>query len=227
MMMLSKKDRAVFRERFKGAEINVASFMRPYAWCDLAECGGMCCWGGVWLEPEEQKVMEKNEAYYRAQLPSVGVEIPADLPLLDKSDSMGRFTAGTNVKPFDYSKQANFSKDWDHTACVFRRGDGACGLQLLAVSEGKPAWHYKPFYCYLFPIDITQENGKTIIEVTDEREHNGFSAKTLCGRIRPEGKPGYEIFAREIAALSELLDRDIMAEIMAGIDANDRLQSAV
>ena len=219
-MLLSKKDRAVFRERFKNAEINIASFLRPYAWCDLAECKGMCCWGGVWLEPEEQKVIEKNEVYLRANLPSVGVEIDKNLSLLDKSDSMGRFTAGTNVKPFDYSQQANFSKDWDHTACVFRCGDGACGLQLLAVSEGKEPWHYKPFYCYLFPIDITQENGKTIIEVTDEREHNGFSAKTLCGRIRPDGKEGYIIFAREIAALSELLDRDLMAEITAGIELN-------
>ena len=227
MLMLSEKDRAAFRERFKGAEINALSFTQNYAWCELPECRGMCCWGGVWLEPEEQKVMEANEAFYREKLPTVGVEVNPDLPLLDKSESMGRFMAGTNVKPFDYTGQANFSKDWDHTSCVFRRGDGACGLQLIAVAEGKPAWHYKPFYCYLFPIDISEVEGKLIIEVTDETEHNGFSAKTLCGRIRPDGKPGYEIFAREIAALSEILDRDIMAEIKAGIAKNDPLLSAV
>ena len=227
MLILSEKDREIFRERFKGATVNARSFTQKYAWCELPECKGMCCWGGVWLEPEEQKIMEQNEAYYREKLPSVGVTLDPNLPMLDTSETMGRFLGGTNVKPFDYTNQANFSKDWDHTSCVFRRDDGACGLQLLAVAEGKPSWHYKPFYCYLFPIDITEtDEGGFIIEVTDETEHNGFSAKTLCGRIRPDGKPGYEIFAREIAALSEILDRDIMAEIKAGIAENDQLLSA-
>lgn len=226
MLILSEKDRKAFRARFKDAVIDAKSFTRKYAWCDLAECHGTCCTGGVWLEPEEQKIMEANDAYYREKLPSVGVKVFPDVPLLDKSESMDRFTAGTNKRPFDYTGKKNFPKGWDHTACAFRRDDGACGLQLLAVAEGKSGWHYKPFYCYLFPIDIVENAGKMIIEITDSAD-DAFSAGTLCGRTREDGRPAYEIFAREIAALSEILDRDIMAEIKAQIGDNDRLLSAV
>jgi hypothetical protein len=226
MLILSEKDREAFRERFKDATVDAMSFTRKYAWCDLGECHGTCCSGGVWTEPEELKIMQANDAYYREKLPTVGVKVFPDVPLLDTSESMDRFTGGTNKRPFDYSDKPNYPKDWDHTTCTFRRDDGACGLQLLAVAEGKPAWHYKPFYCYLFPIDIVENEGKLVIEITDSAD-DAFSAATMCGRTRENGKPGYEIFAREIAALSEILNRDIMAEIKAGIAANDRLLSAV
>ena len=224
MLGLPQESREALRKRFAGATINFASFTQHYAWCELAECQGICCRSGVWLEPEEYAYLKENENHLREKLPAFGVEMPTDRALFDEG-SMGRFTVGTNVKPFDYSGRKD-AAGLEPTACVFRRGDGACGLQLLGVAEGKPSWFYKPLYCFLFPVDINEREGAApVIEITDARQNEGFAGKTMCGNPNANGRPGYEIFARELATLSEILGRDLLAEMKAGIRMNEDLLS--
>lgn len=222
MRALPEKDKAALRERFKDAVINVESFERTYNWCTLEGCGGTCCTHGVWLEPEEGEFLKSQEAYLRENLPKIGMDVTG-IKLIDESEQSGRFVSSTATKK---SHNPRAPEGWQHSACSFRREDGACGLQLLAVHEGKHPWHYKPTYCWLFPIDIDEELSPPQIEVIHAKDDPEFTAKTQCGTPQANGKPGYEIFAREIAALSELLGRDLMQEIKEKINAKQQLLSA-
>ena len=39
--------------------------------------------------------------------------------------------------------------------CVFLNKQGHCSLQVAAVAEGMHKWDLKPFYCVLYPIEIS------------------------------------------------------------------------
>lgn len=41
--------------------------------------------------------------------------------------------------------------------CVFLDGFGRCSLQVAAVEEGMHKWAIKPFFCILYPIEVTRK----------------------------------------------------------------------
>lgn len=215
----------VFREKlyefYRDAPLDVASFHRRYRACGAGECLGLCCNGGsgFYLAEEADVIREAvatNAAFFRHHLP----DLPERLFDEETDAATGEVTLSTNTKPATYPdglRPAHFPE----TTCVFRREDGACTLQILGISQSKHGWSYKPFACWLFPIELDYA-GKPHIRVahasTDEyvdAEYPGFVGFTRCGAECPDtGKPAYEVLANEIAMLSQLLDRDLMKEII-------------
>jgi hypothetical protein len=221
---------AAFREKlydaYRSAPLDAASFHRNYRACGMGECMGLCCHGGSgFYLPEEADIIREavtaNREFFHSNIP----DLPDQLFDEETDEATGEVALSTNTKPATYPeglKPAHFPE----TACVFKRADGACTLQTLGISEGKHGWSYKPYACWLYPIELDYA-GKPHIRVahasTDEyvdAEYPGFVGFTKCGAECPDtGKPAYEVLANEIAMLSRLLDRDLMKEILSHTDA--------
>jgi len=224
MLSLSPESKAKIVEMFKGAELDVASFYRTYRYCGLGECGGACCYGGAgFYVDEEHQVIQKQVDEKRAFFEQQGAVLTDKIFDEEIDENSGELVLSTNVRDFDYSPRV-VPPDFPHTSCVFRTPGGSCTLQALGISEGKPSWWYKPLACWLFPIQLEDvegpENRRYIHVVHPETDDfvRGGEGFVQCGiecNKAEGGKPAYEILTGEIAALSELLGRDIMKEILA------------
>lgn len=224
MLSLESAFTEKLREQYRAAPLDVPSFHRFYKACEMKECQGICCNGGsgFYLTEESDTIRElasKHEDFFAKQ----GVPLPEKIFDEEEDEETGEVELSTNTREFNYPKEFALPAHFPSTACIFKRQDGACTLQVLSVEEGKPSWWYKPIACWLFPIEL-EHGGKPYIHVahhsTDEYiddEYPGFVGFTHCGRecSKGEGKPAYEILAREIEALSRLLGRDLIKEIKA------------
>lgn len=216
MLALFEQDPDFYRRKYAGAVLDTAAFFRRYSLCDLKDCHGYCCHGGVSVIQREEAVLQPLLKEHGAFFPEIGLRLPEE-PFEDCGVEGEK---DTKTRPFTYPIElpAHFS----HSSCVFRDDIGRCGLQVLSAKLGKDSWHYKPLYCWLFPITITE--GETPLRITIMTEEDdwdksegypGFTTFTACGRPDPNGKPAYEILERELTALSRLLGRDLIAEIRA------------
>lgn len=81
--------------------------------------------------------------------------------------------------------------------------------------------HYKPLTCWMHPLSIAGDaSGRPRLTLYDEasdpqrfEDYDGFACRTHCGRTAPGGEPAWKILGDEIAALGEIGDRDLVAEI--------------
>lgn len=200
------------RAAYRDAPLDVAAFRRRYARCDLAECQGMCCYGGVSPEQAEIAVIKQATKAHRAFFREAGLDI-TDMPFTHTADNQVR----TDIAPFAY---ASLPAHFDHTACALRDAQGRCTLQLLGARLGEDAWWFKPLTCWLFPISLTDAEDRPCITIHTERSdpvksghYPGFTAHTRCGAEHPGGIEGHRLFRDELGALSELLGRDLLKEL--------------
>jgi hypothetical protein len=209
----------------KNATLNVSSFDRLSAPCDINDCKGMCCYDGVYVNEEEERVLtqlahEKSEFFE-----SVGAAVPkqpivaANWPGIDK-------VRKTAVVPRDFRTAVpTFPPHFEQTACVFLTDEGRCSLQLLAVSEGKHRWYYKPLVCAVHPIRISVKS--QLIELPTEEtdphfqpEYPGFISATHCGRRCTKGVPAFEALNEELVHISRMINRDLCHELKVGRNSN-------
>lgn len=222
MLSLEKTFREKMQQRYAAAPLDAASFFRNYQAC-TGNCAALCCSGGsAFYMQEEADTVRRLVTDHREFFLRNG--IPIDEPYLDEEldEKTGLIEIATSVRPMDYP-QGLLPEHFEKTACVFRRAsDGFCALQALSIDQGKPGWWYKPLACWLFPLEI-ERAGKPFIHVahasTDEYADDGypgFVGFTQCGtECGNGGEPAYKVLAEEIKALSHLLERDILSEVMA------------
>jgi hypothetical protein len=161
---------------------------RPVRRCALNECQAHCCSCGVYLAVDHARmVMDKKEAI----LP----HLPAD-----------RHNADTW---FDWTQEpdhdhpgggmlvsTNVVSDSTHPAgqtCVFLRPDRKCALQVASIAAGEGPWHYKPFYCALFPLVFHQHQ----LMLDDDNLvylEGGSCTRPTCG----EAIPLFRLFEMEM-----------------------------
>jgi hypothetical protein len=210
----------LLREQLTGAGIHVESFHRPLRGCDLAECKGMCCHDGVYLEADEAEVVAsvaRQEATFFHSL-GLGVPTPAVVEGNWRDLIVGPKTA---TVPRAFSRRVpGYPSHFNDTACCFLTEDGRCGLQVLSAARGHHRWHFKPTGCWLHPIR-TDHSPSHPLGLCDERtdpfhfdDYPGFVSRSFCGRTPADGPPAYETLREELLFLGSILGRDLLAEIV-------------
>jgi hypothetical protein len=204
-------EESALRRELAGAPVAHASLRRPLERCELARCRGMCCYDGIYVEPETAAVLQEladTEApFFRA----LGVALPAKV--IVHGSWKGRVTGlKTAVAPRAFSAAvADFPKHFSDTACVFLAPDGRCGLQVLAEARGRHKWYYKPFGCWLHPI-TTVYGGRSQLGLEDARsdpfrltDYAGFVSATFCGREVAQGEAAATVLGEELDFLAQIL----------------------
>jgi hypothetical protein len=221
MLSLSGPFKEKLLDQYRNAPLDLASFFRNYKACGLGECLGMCCNGGSGFYMKEEsetiaKLVEENRDWFAAQ----GAPMPEKIFDEEVDEETGEVELSTNTRETIYP-DGYLPPHFPNTSCVFRDPKGACTLQKLGVEKGVGGWAYKPFACWLFPLEL-EHGGKPFIHVahhsTDEyvdETYPGFVGYTKCGaECKTGGTPAYKILEGEIKALSDLLERDLMSEIV-------------
>jgi hypothetical protein len=220
MLSLEKEFKEKLQAIYKSAPLDALSFHRMYKACALSECFGMCCNGGsdFYLSEEAEtirRVVNRHGEFFAAQ----NLPLPEKIFAEERDEETGEIYPSTNTRRVTYP-EGLLPAHFPPTACIFRNDAGACTLQTLGIEQDKGGWWYKPFACWLFPIKL-RHGGKPLIHVahasTDkyaDEDYPGFVGYAKCGaECKNGGKPAYEVLAQEIAALSNLLGRDLMSEM--------------
>ena len=134
-----------------GLEVNASIVDTRYAAdSSPAHCDGMCCGNGVKLDIALRDQILANADLVRD---AMGPEQDADpsgwfedTEEVDPDFPSGR-CVGTQVRP---------------TGCVFLDGARRCVLQTVTITEARPGFNLKPFFCSAFPVTIA--NGELWID---------------------------------------------------------------
>jgi hypothetical protein len=121
--------------------------------CSLQRCKSRCCSGGVWADVEERDVILRNADRF---LPYVRPEAK------DPSLWFGETVADPDC-PSGTAVETNVAGDY----CVFFHPDHGCSLQKAAVDLGRHEWEWKPRFCVMFPL-VVSEGVLTVDEDMEE-----------------------------------------------------------
>ncbi len=121
--------------------------------CDLARCKSRCCRHGVWADVEEKEVILRNADRF---LPYLRPEAR------DPSSWFGE-TAEDSDCPSGVAVETNVAGD----ACVFFHPAHGCALQKAASALGRHEWEWKPRFCIMFPL-VVSEGVLTVDEDMEE-----------------------------------------------------------
>jgi hypothetical protein len=203
--------------RFATARLDPAEFQRPLKSCGLT-CHGMCCYGGVSVDDATAATLQQLAQDRAADFRALGLDLPTTVVApTEWHGVVGNITA---LKPRAFrSLVPDFPAHFDETACVFLLDDARCGLQALAVQDGKHPWTYKPFSCWLHPVKLADGEIRVFDAATDPlalADYDGFVCHTQCGRTDPEGVPAALALTAELTFLGKILGRDLVAEAAAG-----------
>lgn len=189
--------------------VDSASFGAKYQVCDLERCQGMCCYDGVFLETPEVTALTALCSEHRDFLHEVGITLTPE-QLFEFVGDRGSRRVKTRLRTFDYRPSANLPKHFTATACVFRLEDGRCSLQCLAMHLGYEPWYFKPMGCWMHPLELKLGIVPRISVAGGGLSR--FAGCTQCGLRQSEGTTGYQVFGDELAALSRVLDQDLLPE---------------
>ncbi len=214
------------REKCVAMPVDARSFARPLARCSLADCRGMCCYDGVYLDAPTEAAIGVIAQARRPAFQDMGLDLPATVVVDGYVGGVlcGRKTATRPWTPDVVDFPAHFNR----TCCVFHLDDGRCGLQVLAVRDGLHPWYYKPPSCWLFPITIHSGTIRIFDETSDPSRYDayaGFVAYTRCGATCPTGQPAIEVLTDELRYLGDIVGRDLVAEV-AEHPANRKTRAA-
>ncbi len=203
----------------KNAAVDAASFSRPLRRCPKGGCLGMCCYDGAYLPQDQELVITRIANEEKQFFCSLGLSLPDPVMVFGKwRDRSGSKIA---VKPRPFSKLVPaYPKDFLDTACVFLTEQGLCSLQLLSEHHQKHPWYYKPHVCSLFPVHTGQGRIWLPNSQTDPLkypDYNGFVSQIFCGRDYAEGVPAWQLLDDELRFLSQMIERDLISEIKAGL----------
>lgn len=201
------------REACGDAPLDAASFATPLVPCALAACRGTCCTHGVTLNAEEALVLGQLVARRGALLRAAAPALP-DAPLVRDADGVVRTALLPRAM---HGAVRGYPAHFPDAACAFLAPDARCALQVLAESEGRHPWHYKPLACWLHPIAVGADAIRLPDAATDPYP-GGFASCTPCGRAAPDGpgaRPAAAVLAAELRHLGSWLGRTLDAAEMA------------
>ena len=121
--------------------------------CILEECRSRCCKGGVWADIGEKEVILKNAELF---VPYMRPEAK------DPSTWFGETTEDPDC-PSGIAVETNVAGDY----CVFFHPGHGCSLQKAASDLGWHEWEFKPRFCIMFPL-VVSEGVLTVDEDMDE-----------------------------------------------------------
>jgi len=204
-----------------GMALDYASLQRPLKRCDLARCGGNCCYDGAYLGEEEADVIRELVRTSRADFKRFGLDLPGQTVVFGSwQDSISG--PKTATRPSSLRQRiADYPPHFADTTCVFLLDDARCGLQLLAQERSLPPWFYKPVTCWMHPLTIESSSGnRALLTLHDEESdpqrfegYEGFVSRTHCGRTCAGGLPAYRLLREELDFLGGLAGRDLVREI--------------
>ncbi len=168
--------------------------------CDIHFCEAMCCHDGVYLEPDEEAALQAvvdREPGLRARLPEDYV-----VEGHWNGEKLGRKTA---TRPHQY-RNPDYPPHFPRTRCVFADDVGFCELEKLARGRGEHPWKYKPFTCWMFPLE--EAGGKAVpppVLPKDDpyraRGYPGYVTLMPCGRHDRHGRPWRTALEQELKCL--------------------------
>lgn len=212
------EEEADLRRRMDGGRVDVSSFRRRVARCDISTCRGMCCYDGVYLSRESAVVIERVAMEHGEFFAGLDLRLP-DQVIVDGNWPWKGGGLKTAVAHRAFSRTVRgFPSHFTDTACVFLTGDGRCALQLLSVHLRRHPWYYKPVKCWMHPLTLEGES-RAILLLHDERTdpyrfpgYDGFVSQIFCGRTCSGGAPASVVLAEELTFLSRIVGRDLVAE---------------
>ena len=135
-----KIDPHVFRARF------------PHR-CALDRCKSRCCTGGVWADVEEREVILRNADLFVPYLRPEAKDPSSWFGEKEKDPDCPSGVAVETMVAGDY--------------CVFFHPDHGCSLQKAAIDHGRHEWEFKPRFCVMFPL-VVSDGTLTVDEEMEE-----------------------------------------------------------
>lgn len=204
------------RESCGSAPISKATFDRRITRCSLKRCRGSCCYDGVYVDDATEAALADLVNDRVEDLKAIGMVVPDVLFVTGvwEGEELGRKTA---IHDFNFDAVVpDFPPHFTQTACVFHLSDGRCALQVLAEQDGRHPWDYKPATCWLHPLDVSPAGILVHDEISDPYQiagYPGYVSCTFCGRTDNAGEPAAEVLQPELSHLSDILNRDLNAEL--------------
>jgi hypothetical protein len=186
--------------------------------CDINQCEGMCCYDGVYLEPQEELFLRELVS----KVPALRAGLPEEF-IVDgywEGEFLGRKTA---TRPERY-RSTDFPAHFTRTRCVFGDSRGYCTLESFARARGQHPWTFKPAVCWMFPLDADDDGQPEPPPVSPQDDpwrtdnHPGYATTTGCGRHREDGKPWREALSTEIEYLERAKSVPILGSPGHGVD---------
>lgn len=109
------------------------------------KCSSVCCSDGVYADVADRERILSHREMIKKHMDDT--QIRDEARWFEKREIMdGDFPSGQCV-----GTEAHDGK------CVFLDGFGRCTLQVAAVAEGMHKWALKPFFCVLYPVEVTNK----------------------------------------------------------------------
>lgn len=214
---------AALGDLVRQSEIDVPALSRKISPCDLGDCHGVCCHDGVYLGPDEAKIIDQLVAKNRSDFEALGLDLPNPVIVFGNwRDLISGLKTATRSEPMSAMVE-EYPEHFPDTACVFLMTDGRCGLQQFAADRDLHPWYFKPATCWIHPLSIVQRSDAPPLLTLFDREsdpqnlpdYDGFVSRTHCGRVDDCGTPAFEVLSGELEMLGRLGRRDLLGEIRA------------
>ena len=108
-------------------------------------CSSTCCSDGVYADVTDRDRILSHKEMIKKYMD--------DTQTQDES----RWFEYQEIKDGDFPSGRCVGTEVHNGKCVFLDGMGRCALQVAAASEGMHKWALKPFFCVLYPIEVTRK----------------------------------------------------------------------
>jgi len=109
------------------------------------KCSAACCLGGVFVDvSERERILSHRETIVKYMDESQPLDISQWFEQEVHNDS--DFPSGRCVGTAEYNSK-----------CAFLDKENRCSLQVTSTAEGMGVWSLKPFFCVLYPVEITDK----------------------------------------------------------------------
>jgi hypothetical protein len=108
-------------------------------------CSSACCSGGVYADiADRDRILADKEIIKKYMDGTQSLDDATWFDAIDEEDDdfPSGWCVGTSVV---------------NDKCVFLNSAGHCSLQSAAMGEGKHKWFWKPFYCVLYPVEVSSK----------------------------------------------------------------------
>jgi hypothetical protein len=135
--------------------------------CQTRRCEGVCCRGGVWLDPgERDAILAHADLVREAMDPGQ----PRDTR---------RWFSRRVIRDPDFPSGRAVHTRKRKGRCVFLNGGGRCVLQKASAARGAPK--LKPFFCTAYPVTIV--DGVLTLDDEDYRTEPACCGSSPAGRL--------------------------------------------
>ncbi len=106
-------------------------------------CSTNCCKGGVWADVTEHELIMSKRELIKQQMDET------------QTTEDSRWFEAEPQDDRDFPSGKAVGTEVINDKCAFLDKFGRCSIQLAAVANGLHKWEWKPLYCVLFPVEVT------------------------------------------------------------------------